>query len=206
MVGAICSLFLAGCTNNAKYLSVPTPDPRNQVDISKEIMPSNYKTIGDFSENKSTQATIHTNKGDIVITLFREQAPLTTANFVDLAASGFYDGIVFHRVIADFMAQVGDPLTKDENQQALWGTGGPGYKIMDEFSDQLKHDQPGKVSMANSGPNSGGSQFFITYEATPWLDNKHAVFGEVKSGMDVLQRIEVGDKIESISLSVDETI
>lgn len=171
---------------------------------SKNTLPmqdSQLKTLADFAPNQAQQATLVTTKGNITIKLFRDQAPLTTANFLDLAASGFYDGIVFHRVIPDFMAQVGDPLTKDESQQAMWGTGGPGYKIADEFTPELKHDKPGIVSMANTGqPNTGGSQFFITYEATPWLDGKHAVFGEVTQGLDVLNQIEVGDKITKIEL------
>ncbi len=97
------------------------------------------------------------------------------------------------------MIQVGDPLTKDESKKAMWGTGGPGYKIQDEFHPDLKHDSPGIVSMANSGPNTGGSQFFITHVATPWLDGKHAVFGKVTEGMDVVNAIEQGDKIISVS-------
>ncbi len=161
---------------------------------------SGVKTLEDFKPNPATQATISTNKGDIVIELYREQAPLTTANFVDLASAGFYDGIVFHRVIPDFMAQVGDPLTKDSTQEARWGTGGPGYTIADEFSPELKHDAPGTVSMANSGPNTGGSQFFITYGATDWLDGKHAVFGRVTAGMEVLNQITQGDTITAITL------
>lgn len=148
----------------------------------------------------ATQATLVTNKGEITFKLFRNEVPLTTQNFVKLASKGFYDGIVVHRVIAGFMSQVGDPLTKDESKKALWGTGGPGYRIKDEFSPKLRHNKPGIVSMANSGPNTGGSQFFITHEATEWLDDVHAVFGEVTSGMDVVTSIEQGDKIISVKL------
>jgi peptidyl-prolyl cis-trans isomerase B (cyclophilin B) len=157
------------------------------------------KTITDFQPIEAAEATLHTSKGDITFKLFRDKAPLTTLNFLSLAKEGFYDGVVFHRVIADFMAQVGDPLSKDAGKKAMWGTGGPGYSIADEFDDELTHSKPGIVSMANSGPNTGGSQFFITYEATPWLDGKHAVFGEVTSGMDVLEKIEIGDTITSVS-------
>jgi cyclophilin family peptidyl-prolyl cis-trans isomerase len=124
---------------------------------------------------------------------------LTAQNFLNLAKSGFYNGIVFHRVIPNFMAQVGDPLTKEPGMEAQWGTGGPGYVIKDEFDAALKHDGPGVVSMANAGPNTGGSQFFITHEATPWLDGKHAVFGKVTSGMDVVLSLTQGDKIISVS-------
>ena len=158
------------------------------------------KQLSDFPPNEATQATITTSKGDVVIKLFRDEAPLTTLNFITLADSGFYDGIVFHRIIPGFMSQVGDPLTKDPSKKDLWGTGNPGYAIADEFGPGLKHDKAGVVSMANSGPNTGGSQFFITHEETPWLDGKHAVFGTVVSGMDVVNQIEQGDKIVSISI------
>lgn len=153
------------------------------------------KTLQDFEPIEGTQVTFTTNKGDVVIDLYREETPLTTLNFLTLVKQGFYDGIVFHRIIPDFMAQVGDPLTKDPSKQALWGTGDPGYKIADEFAPGLTHSGPGIVSMANAGPNTGGSQIFITYEATPWLDGKHAVFGKVSSGMEVVEQLTVGDKI-----------
>lgn len=162
---------------------------------------SSMKTIKDFEPIKATQATLKTTKGDIVIELYRDKAPLTTLNFLNLAQDGFYNGIVFHRVIENFMAQVGDPLTKEPGMGARWGTGGPGYAIADEFDPELKHDQAGIVSMANSGPNTGGSQFFITHEATPWLDGKHAVFGHVTAGLDNLMEITKGDKILEVILN-----
>lgn len=158
------------------------------------------KQLADFTPITGTEVTLKTSKGDIVFTLFRDKAPLTTLNFLTLAQSGFYDGMVFHRVIADFMAQVGDPKTKDPALQAEWGTGGPGYVIPDEFDPTLKHDAAGVVSMANAGPNTGGSQFFITYAPTSWLDGKHAVFGKVTTGMDILKKITVGDTITSVSI------
>lgn len=159
-----------------------------------------YKELTDFKEIQATQAVLETTKGTIVIDLFREKTPLTTANFLNLIDEGFYDGIVFHRVIPDFMAQVGDPLTKDPSTpEAYWGTGGPDYKIMDEFHEDLKHDDAGILSMANAGPNTGGSQIFITYGPQPHLDGKHAVFGKVAEGMDVLESITQGDKIISAS-------
>src|SRR4030042_2663867 len=117
------------------------------------------------------KATIKTSKGDISLKLFDDQAPITVANFVNLAKRGFYNGLKFHRVINDFMIQGGCPLGT--------GTGGPGYKFQDEFVRELKHDKPGILSMANSGPKTNGSQFFITHVPTPWLDGKHTVFGEV---------------------------
>lgn len=169
-------------------------------EVTQTMQAEPMKQLADFKEIAATQATITTDKGDIVIELFREETPITTANFVELAESGFYDGIRFHRIIEDFMAQVGDPLSKDDSKKALWGTGGAGYVIPDEFVSSLKHDAPGIVSMANRGPNTGGSQFFITYEPTPWLDGKHTVFGRVTSGMDVLAKLEIGDAIQSITL------
>ena len=126
-------------------------------------------------------AHMKTNHGDIEIELFEDKAPLTTKNFIDLIEKGYYDGLTFHRVIDGFMIQGGCPQGT--------GTGGPGYKIRDEFHPELRHDAAGVLSMANAGPNSGGSQFFITLAATPWLDNKHAVFGKVVKGLDVVQKI-----------------
>jgi peptidyl-prolyl cis-trans isomerase A (cyclophilin A) len=113
--------------------------------------------------------------------LFENKAPITTKNFIDLANKGFYNGLIFHRVIKDFMIQGGDPKGD--------GTGGPGYTIKDEFHPELKHDRPGILSMANAGPDTGGSQFFITLVPTPWLDNKHSVFGQLVKGEDVLNEI-----------------
>lgn len=160
------------------------------------------KTLKDFEPIEGTHVTLTTTKGDIVLELFREQTPLTTLNFLTLVKSGHYDGIVFHRVIADFMVQFGDPLSKDPSKQAMWGTGGAGYTIEDEIVPELTHSGPGILSMANTGmPNSGGSQVFITHVATPWLDGKHAVFGKVVTGMDVVNKIAVGDKITKATIS-----
>jgi cyclophilin family peptidyl-prolyl cis-trans isomerase len=126
-------------------------------------------------------ATLKTTLGDIRIELFRDRAPKTVENFVTLAKKGFYNGVLFHRVIPGFMVQTGDPQGD--------GTGGPGYTIKDEFEPTLRHDGPGVLSMANAGPNTGGSQFFITVAKTSWLDNKHAVFGRVRGGQDVVEKI-----------------
>ncbi len=126
-------------------------------------------------------AVIETNLGTMEIELFEKRAPITTKNFIDLAEKGYYDGLKFHRVIEDFMIQGGDPNGD--------GSGGPGYTIPDEFHLQLKHDKAGILSMANRGPNTGGSQFFITLKATPHLDGKHAVFGELVKGTDILEKI-----------------
>ena len=127
-------------------------------------------------------AVFETNKGTFEIELFTEKAPITTKNFIDLTNKGFYDGLIFHRVIKGFMIQGGCPKGD--------GTGDPGYKIDDEFHPDLKHDSEGILSMANAGPNTGGSQFFITLAPTSWLDGKHAVFGKVTKGMDVVKAIE----------------
>jgi cyclophilin family peptidyl-prolyl cis-trans isomerase len=146
-------------------------------------------------------ANFVTEKGPVKVRLFAEEAPQTVNNFVFLARDGYFDGTTFHRVIGDFMVQGGDPTGT--------GTGGPGYRIPDEFHPELRHDRPGVLSMANAGPNTGGSQFFITHVATPWLDGKHAVFGEVVDGMEVVRAIrerdpqrdwEPGDRIERIEI------
>ena len=135
--------------------------------------------------SKKYQAVFHTEKGDITVQLYAEKVPNTVNNFVFLARNGFYDDTTFHRVIADFMAQGGDPTGT--------GRGGPGYRFADEFHPKLRHNQPGVLSMANAGPNTNGSQFFITHVPTPWLDNKHSVFGQVVEGMDVLFSIPPRD-------------
>ena len=126
-------------------------------------------------------AEVTTNLGSFQIELFEDRAPDTTKNFIDLLEKGYYDGIVFHRVIEGFMLQGGCPTGN--------GTGGPGYTIPDEFHPELKHDSEGVLSMANAGPNTGGSQFFVTLAATAWLDGKHAVFGKVAAGMDTVRTI-----------------
>jgi peptidyl-prolyl cis-trans isomerase B (cyclophilin B) len=145
------------------------------------------------------QATMKTTKGDIRLNLFPDKAPLTVLNFVNLSKKGFYNGLAFHRVIPNFMIQGGCPIGN--------GTGGPGYKFKDEFSPDLKHDKPGILSMANSGPNTNGSQFFITHVPTPWLDNKHTIFGQVIDAKDqgVVKNIVAGDKIISIAIEGDDS-
>lgn len=134
----------------------------------------------DVTAKKNSVALFETSKGNFRVELAEDKAPLTTKNFITLVNKGFYNGLIFHRVIDDFMIQGGDPVGN--------GTGGPGYTIPDEFNRDLKHTE-GVISMANAGPNTGGSQFFITLKATPWLDNKHAVFGKVIEGMDVVHAI-----------------
>jgi cyclophilin family peptidyl-prolyl cis-trans isomerase len=155
--------------------------------------------------DKDYHANLVTAKGTVRIKLFAQEAPETVNNFVFLAREGYYDGTTFHRVIEGFMAQGGDPTGT--------GAGGPGYSIRDEFHPDRRHDKPGVLSMANRGPNTGGSQFFITHVATPWLDDRHAVFGEVVEGMDVVNALrerdpqrdrEPGDEIERVE--IEETL
>ncbi|HEY8899638.1 MAG TPA: peptidylprolyl isomerase [Chthoniobacterales bacterium] len=141
---------------------------------------------------KDIRILFKTSKGDISITLFASLAPVTVANFINLAQRGYYDGLKFHRVIADFMIQGGDPTGT--------GAGGPGYTFEDEFHKAQKHDKPGILSMANRGPKTNGSQFFITHVPTPWLDGKHTVFGEVTAGQDVVNAIKQGDTITKIEI------
>ncbi|HHL31486.1 MAG TPA: peptidylprolyl isomerase [Oceanospirillales bacterium] len=145
----------------------------------------------------TVKAVIHTSKGDINLVLTAKETPVTVANFVNLAQKGFYDDITFHRVIPNFMIQGGCPLGT--------GTGGPGYRFEDEFNAELKHDKAGVLSMANAGPGTNGSQFFVTHEPTPWLDGKHSVFGCVQSAadMDVVNAIAGGDDIKSITIEGD---
>ncbi len=137
-------------------------------------------------------AIIETNRGNIVIELFQDKVPKTVGNFMKLANDGFYNGLKFHRVIPDFMVQTGCPQGT--------GTGGPGYKFSDEFHPQLRHNTPGILSMANSAPNTNGSQFFITHVPTPWLDNKHSVFGKVSQGQEVVNAIQQGDVMNRVTI------
>ena len=145
-------------------------------------------------------AVMKTSKGNIKLRLFADTAPVTVANFVNLAKRGYYDNLTFHRVIPDFMIQGGCPKGT--------GTGGPGYQFEDECSPKLRHDAPGKLSMANAGPGTNGSQFFITHVKTPWLDGKHTVFGEVVDSADqkVVDAIGVGDIISGIEIGEAEAL
>jgi peptidyl-prolyl cis-trans isomerase B (cyclophilin B) len=145
----------------------------------------------------SIRAVMETSQGDIRLDLFPDQAPVTVANFVNLSRRGYYDGLKFHRVIDDFMIQGGCPQGT--------GTGGPGYKFEDEFDESLRHDRPGRLSMANAGPGSNGSQFFITHVPTPWLDDAHSIFGQVQGEEDqaVVNRIGKGDAIKAVRVSGD---
>lgn len=159
-------LLVAGCSSS----------PSKAPDTNKK-----ETTQQDTPMKKNSIAKFETSKGDFTVELFEDKAPITTKNFIDLTNKNVYNGLIFHRVIKDFMIQGGDPKGN--------GTGGPGYTIPDEFHPDLKHDAVGILSMANAGPNTGGSQFFITLAPTPWLDKKHSVFGKVVSGLDVVKAI-----------------
>ncbi len=145
---------------------------------------------------KSYTATIKTNRGDILLDLFADKTPKTVNNFVFLAKDGYYKDVKFHRVLANFMVQTGDPTGT--------GRGGPGYKFADEFHPSLRHTGPGILSMANAGPGTNGSQFFITHVKTDWLDGKHSVFGQVREGQDVVNAIREGDVMSEVIIEESE--
>jgi peptidyl-prolyl cis-trans isomerase B (cyclophilin B) len=159
--------------------------------LALAAMPFNL-SAADSNPVKDIRIILHTDKGPIEATIFAGKVPMTAANFLNLAKRGYYNGITFHRVIADFMIQGGDPTGT--------GSGGPGYRFGDEFDASLKHTKPGIFSMANAGPGTNGSQFFVTHGPTPHLDGKHSVFGEVTKGQDVVNKIAKGDKITKIEV------
>lgn len=166
-------------------------------DVASQIGSSTLQSTIPNSDNsskdkKNMNVTLTTNKGAITIELFADKAPNTVANFKKLAEAGFYDGVKFHRVIKGFMIQSGDPLTKDDSKADMWGTGGPGYKFADEIHADNRNDV-GTIAMANAGPNTNGSQFFINVNPNNFLDGKHTVFGKVVKGMDVVTEIESVD-------------
>ena len=189
----IVSLALAATSFAAAPAAAPTPTPS----------PAPATAVKDI------RIVMTTSKGEIALTVFASKTPMTAASFLNLAQKGFYNGILFHRVIASFMIQGGDPLSKDEAMRPRWGSGSPGYRFGDETRRDLKHDKPGILSMANSDQgkaaysNTGmtnGSQFFITHVPTPHLDGMHTVFGEVTKGQDVVNKIAIGDKITKIEI------
>ncbi len=146
-----------------------------------------------IDENKKYTATFETSRGNIVCELYAKEVPATVNNFLFLARESFYDGTVFHRVIADFMIQGGDPAGS--------GRGGPGYRFDDEFNENSKKHKVGSLSMANAGPNTNGSQFFITHIATDWLNGKHVVFGQVLEGQDIVNAVQQGDELKKLTIS-----
>jgi len=166
--------------------------PKPVTDSEEAPKPKTYSAPPPMTidTSRSLTAVIETEKGNLVLELFAKDVPVTVNNFVSLARDGFYDGVTFHRVIPDFMAQGGDPTGT--------GAGGPGYRFEDEFSEHGHIE--GTLSMANAGPNTNGSQFFITYAPTPWLDGKHSVFGQLTEGMDVLKSLKNGNVINRIRI------
>jgi peptidyl-prolyl cis-trans isomerase A (cyclophilin A) len=168
-----CLLF-SGCAGFSGKDKQPVEQQLKKMGV--EVLDAPYQ-----EDVAVVQIRIDTSEGVVEAELDAKEAPRTVANFVKLVQNGFYDGIIFHRVIPGFMVQTGDPTGT--------GTGGPGYRFEDEFSPNLRHDKAGVFSMANSGPNTNGSQFFITVAPTPWLDQKHSVFGRVTGGMDVVEKI-----------------
>ncbi len=201
---ALCALLLTACGSGpqeevqsvaappAEPASTPTPPQSQGSDV-----PRQYASAPDMTIEPDNRyiATFRTDKGDIVVELFADRAPRTVNNFVFLARDGFYDNTTFHRVLDNFMAQGGDPTGT--------GAGGPGYRFADEFHPELRHDRPGVLSMANAGPNTNGSQFFLTHVPTPHLDNRHAVFGHVIDGMDVLLSLTTRDPNRNPSFDGD---
>ncbi len=188
----VAALFLASCSTSVAE-TLPSEKTSLQT-ISPETIPApktmSYSASPEMTidTTKSYVATIETTQGDLVLGLYAADVPITVNNFVFLSREGFYDGTTFHRVIADFMVQGGDPTGT--------GTGGPGYKFADEFTSH--GHGTGTLSMANAGPGTNGSQFFITYTPQPHLDGRHSVFGQLTSGMNVLKNIKAGDKIVSV--------
>ena len=193
LVSRICAftllftaLFIGGCDFFEDRALVQTNQFITEQNIDKTSL--DWKTNlpkppqVEFTSGKKYVWELRTNKGNISVELMPDVAPMHVSSTIYLTTLGFYDDILFHRVISGFMAQGGDPLGN--------GRGGPGYKYAGEFSDEVKHTQPGMLSMANAGPNTDGSQFFLTFNATPWLDNKHTIFGQVVEGMEVVKIIE----------------
>lgn len=170
-VAATALLLVAGCSNTAS----------TAVDVNAQSIQNPALAVDAADPIADQYAVFHTNMGDFTVRLYGSKAPITVKNFDALVERGFYDNLTFHRVISDFMIQGGDPAGN--------GTGGPGYEIPDEFVNDLHFDKAGILAMANSGPNTGGSQFFITVAPTPWLDNHHTIFGVVVKGLDVVERI-----------------
>ena len=180
------SIMLSGCDlfQDQAIKQVEQFILQQNIDKTKEDWKTSLPQPSEFtfSQDKTYLWQLTTSKGDITIELMPDVAPMHTSSTIYLTNLGFYDNTIFHRIIPGFMAQGGDPLGN--------GRGNPGYKYAGEFSDDLKHTQGGLLSMANSGPNTDGSQFFLTFTATPWLDGKHTIFGQVVQGMDVLESIE----------------
>ncbi|EYB67377.1 peptidyl-prolyl isomerase [Deinococcus phoenicis] len=182
-------------TDPAKTAAVTTPGPvpagYTQVPFLTDKPVREFKTepAMTLQDGKDYYALIDTDKGQILADLYEQETPVTVNNFVTLARNHYFDGIRFHRVIEGFMAQTGDPTSVDESKKDAWGTGGPGYAFADEFRTKLSFDGPGVLAMANSGPATNGSQFFITFAPTDFLNGKHTIFGKVVQGEDILPKL-----------------
>lgn len=192
-------IILTGC-QKSNNLNIETNNQTKNIEINN-------------LQKENMNIVMKTNKGDIELELYKDKAPVTVDNFLKLINDGFYKNIKFHRVMENFMIQTGDPNTrgvegkdfvydqnKNPNNLPIAGTGGPGYKFKDEFDSSLKFDKPGVLAMANSGPNTNGSQIFITHVPTDWLNGKHTIFGQVTNGQDVVNSIKQGDYIIDITL------
>lgn len=176
--------------NNGSSSPVSTGTPPQGIVANDTSSASSTLPTKSPEKKMYTQATLKTNMGDIVIAFDTANTPRTVENFIKLADSGFYNGTKFHRVIKDFMIQGGDPLTKDDSKQAMWGTGGPGYQFDDEIKS-TNNDSKGTIAMANAGPNTNGSQFFINVADNTFLNGKHTVFGHVISGYDIVEKMSL---------------
>ncbi len=194
MIHRLLPLVLLALTSLVTGCSAHDSDAAATQSAAEEAVPLGVKTAEAAVpiEQGNVRIIMHTSKGEIEATLYATKTPVTVANFLNLARRGFYDDLTFHRVIPNFMIQGGDPEGT--------GRGGPGYQFEDEFSRVLRHDGPGVLSMANAGPGTNGSQFFITHVATPWLDRRHTIFGHVTKGQDVVDAIRKGDTIEAIEI------
>lgn len=192
------SILFAGCTSSTpssdlKMSDIKTSSPEK---LSNPTEKGGMKTLADFEKIDAKTVRLSTSKGDVELELYPDMAPVTVASFLSLIKAKFYDGIVIHRVEPGFVIQAGDPQTKEKGTEALWGTGGPGYTIPDEFSSTFKYDQEGLLAMAKTqAPNSGGSQFFITLGPAEFLNGSYTPFGKVTKGMDVVKSFAVGDVI-----------
>lgn len=208
----VALIALTGCTPSKPVTSNDGYNPSGGLTTINAN--SNQPTNNFPKPTMTNTATIKTTKGDITVELYGNEAPKAVANFIKLANEKFYNGIYFHRIIADFMIQTGDPQAKGEagkdfvydsnnnpKRLPIAGTGGPGYQFADEFNAALRFNKPGVLAMANSGPATNGSQFFITHVPTEWLNDKHTIFGQVTAGQDIVNKIQQGDKIESIVIN-----
>lgn len=208
IVLVVVILVIVGLSSGSK--EVPDATDRTSAEIinienNQENMQETSYDHESLKEHVTHTVTLKTNEGDIVIDLYGGLTPKTVENFVKLSSEGFYDGVRFHRVISGFMIQAGDPLSKDLEMQDRWGTGGPGYTFEDEFAPELRHSAAGILSMANAGPGTNGSQFFITLDQTPHLNDRHSVFGYVTEGMDVVDTIGI-TPTEGPDRPIDEVV